>query len=197
MKKGSLSTTTVRIWIPLVFLMINVSVVSATDTPQVGGATKNGGCDEKTKKCLLLYSKKEMTSEDITKYIREGNTCFSRDPKTLAKEAACFLPMELGIDSRNGQTVELKYFCSDVCPDYGGVVTDYKGVKKEECCKVGGNPTHDPAWGGYIGCQPKEVPLPRFFWPDEKGIMRLAERNPCNPSEVTIVGDIPDDWRNR
>lgn len=77
------------------------------------------------------------------------------------------------------------------------MILQYVGVQEKECCKIGGNPKHDAAWGGYIGCQPKEVPLPQFFWPDEKGVMKLAVRNPCNLSEVTIVGDIPSDWNKR
>jgi len=64
-------------------------------------------------------------------------------------------PKVFGIYWRNNLTLVEQYFCSDVCPDYGRVDLVYKGIDNEECLNIGGNPLHDLAWGGYLGCQPK------------------------------------------
>ena len=64
-------------------------------------------------------------------------------------------PKTLGKYSKNGLILIEKYFCSDVCPQYGGIHLVYKDIKsKEECAKISGDDIIDPAWGGYIGCSP-------------------------------------------
>lgn len=65
-------------------------------------------------------------------------------------------PVILGEYSENGLILIEKYFCSDICPDNGGVVVVFQDINsKEECAKVGGKDLIDYAWGGYIGCAPK------------------------------------------
>ena len=60
------------------------------------------------------------------------------------------------VEFQNGRLVIRQYFCSDVCPQYGGWHNEYFGVnKKEECEQVGGRSIIDPAWGGFVGCAPK------------------------------------------
>ena len=54
----------------------------------------------------------------------------------------------------NGLEVSEKYYCSDVCPDYGRLVIVYKNISKDNCPEVGGRVITDAAWGGYIGCFP-------------------------------------------
>jgi hypothetical protein len=64
-------------------------------------------------------------------------------------------PKTFGIYAGNNLTLVEQYFCSDVCPDYGRVDLVFRGVDNEECLNIGGNPLHDLAWGGYLGCEPK------------------------------------------
>jgi hypothetical protein len=64
-------------------------------------------------------------------------------------------PKVIGNYSKNGLTIIERYFCSDVCPDYGRVSIIYANItSKEECKEVGGFDIIDPAWGGYVGCSP-------------------------------------------
>jgi hypothetical protein len=112
--------------------------------------------------------------------------CFSTDdPKLLWDQGAC-LPLEVGVDERNGHMVELRYHCSDLCPDYGGVGIFYAGVSKEDCCSIGGYPRKDPAWGGYRGCTPPEVPLPRFNFRRPDGRLAPASSSPCDPTRIVF-----------
>lgn len=55
----------------------------------------------------------------------------------------------------NGQVLYRTFYCSDVCPNYGGYLLIYKGINsEEECDEIGGESKYDPAWGGYKGCFP-------------------------------------------
>lgn len=57
----------------------------------------------------------------------------------------------------NGRLVIYQYFCSDVCPQYGGWHKEYFGVKSpEDCERIGGFPLIDAAWGGFVGCAPQD-----------------------------------------
>ena len=59
------------------------------------------------------------------------------------------------IGFKNGWLIIYQYFCSDVCPQYGGWHKEYYNVNtKEKCAEIGGNPLIDPAWHGFIGCEP-------------------------------------------
>jgi len=148
-------------------------------------------CDIEARECALRYASAEMRPADIRRYVEEGAAaCFSRNPRELMGQGEC-LPLQLGTDVRNRKTVELSYFCSDVCPDYGRVLILYAGVDEVDCCKIGGHPFYDPAWRPYVGCQPPEVPLPRFNWPASDGRMNQAVGSPCDPSKITFVDDEP------
>ena len=64
-------------------------------------------------------------------------------------------PTVLGRYSENWLVLIEKYFCSDVCPQYGRVVLIYEDITSEEdCAEIGGVAIIDPAWGSYIGCAP-------------------------------------------
>lgn len=51
--------------------------------------------------------------------------------------------------------ISANYFCSDVCPAYGGVLPAM-ALDAGACFAAGGVPSYDPAWGGYRGCTPRE-----------------------------------------
>jgi parallel beta-helix repeat protein len=64
-------------------------------------------------------------------------------------------PIVLGRYSENWLVLIEKYFCSDVCPEYGRVLLIYEDItSEEECAEIGGVAVIDPAWGSYIGCAP-------------------------------------------
>lgn len=54
----------------------------------------------------------------------------------------------------HNMTLVERYFCSDVCPDYGRLDLVFQGVGPEQCENAGGIELRDLAWGGYIGCKP-------------------------------------------
>lgn len=64
-------------------------------------------------------------------------------------------PKILGVYEKNGKVLEEVYFCSDLCPDYGKVYIFMKDILSDDACvAAGGVPYHDPAWEGYVGCEP-------------------------------------------
>ncbi len=101
--------------------------------------------------------KPRLTPEQIDRFNEEGlRACFdARDPSERANQAAC-LPIDLGVDVRNGRTVRLSWSCSDVCPDQLRFVVRYADVSEEECSEIGGHVRRDPAWKTYNGCAPTE-----------------------------------------
>jgi hypothetical protein len=137
--------------------------------------------------CVAKRTKSRLSSKDIEKLGREViEECFStRDTRLLWDQGAC-LPLDVGVDRRNGRNIELRYHCSDVCPDQGGVGIFYAGVAKEDCCSIGGYPRFDPAWGGYRGCTPPEVPLPRINYRRPDGRLEPATRSPCDPTRIVF-----------
>jgi hypothetical protein len=139
-----------RALIPILSFMtaLLVSGISVGYADSIGKnevTARSGNCDAKVTDCLNQFRKQKMTSDDIKEYIQKGRACFSSDQVILQQQSECFLPTELGTDVRNGQHVGLRYFCSDICPGYGGVILQYVGVQEKECCKIGGNPKHDAA----------------------------------------------------
>jgi hypothetical protein len=64
------------------------------------------------------------------------------------------LPLDAGTDLQRRRELVFAYHCSDICPQQGGVSLTYADVSADECCKLEGEPLHDPAWGGYRGCSP-------------------------------------------
>jgi hypothetical protein len=108
-------------------------------------------------RCVEKYASRELTPAQIDRFLTEGiDACFDRrDPRELAKQAAC-LPLDLGVDPRNGAAVVVRYACSDVCPDYGRIVVRYLDISEEECEAIGGEVRRDPAWKSYNGCAPTE-----------------------------------------
>jgi hypothetical protein len=133
---------------------------STTDGASIteGASTTATGASTDSCACIDSYGSSSMSSEQIMTLIDEGlNKCFNRrDKHALEKSASC-LPHTIGRDTRNDQELEVYYFCSDVCPEYGDVGVGYKGVTREPCCAAGGVPSFDPAWGNFIACVPPEM----------------------------------------
>ena len=98
-----------------------------------------------------------LTSSQIAALDDALDTCFSQgDPVALDTESEC-LPYALGADQRNQTQLEVVYFCSDLCPENGGVWIVYQDVQEADCQDLGGEPVQDFAFGIYIGCVPPEL----------------------------------------
>lgn len=140
-------------------LMAALSITACGDGG--GGGGGGGGKPGDSCDCLKSYSANELSAEDIQRLQDEGlPKCFSDDVEELESQAQC-LPFEVGEDPSTGAMVEVFYFCSDVCPDAGGVGIRYAGIQdKGACCAIGGDPLVDPAWGGFVGCAPTVLELP-------------------------------------
>lgn len=162
---------------------------SSGSATRLGWNIFGGKCSgDEVAKCVAKYAKAALTPADLERFIENGiAACFAqKDPEKLADQGAC-LPLSLGMDARNGRVVEIVYHCSDVCPSYGAIAVQYANITKQECCATGGHPRHDPAWGGYLGCSPPEIPLPRFNYPRYPGgPMEPATRSPCDPSKIVF-----------
>lgn len=64
-------------------------------------------------------------------------------------------------------TIEVYYFCSDLCPDYGHVGIRFSGINDTPACgAIGGIPLRDPAWGGFEVCVPSAID-PMVSWVDK------------------------------
>jgi hypothetical protein len=123
-----------------------------------GGA--NSGCE-----CIADYGGSALDEVALKKLRDEGlPACFHQsDPAMLEVEQAC-LPSVVGQHLGDGRDIEIYYYCSDVCPDYGRIGVRYTGIKDDAaCCAIGGIPLHDPGWGGFEGCVPSEIP-PMVSW---------------------------------
>lgn len=127
-----------------------------------GGAGGSGGEDGSSPAacdCIAAYGSPSMDEAALKKLQDEGlPACFpSADKEKLAEAASC-LPQIVGQHAVNGKDIHVYYFCSDVCPDYGGVGVAFAGIKDvDACCAIGGIPLRDPAWGGFQGCVPPEL----------------------------------------
>ena len=68
-----------------------------------------------------------------------------------------FYPQTLGIDSRNGMKIKIRYSCTDICPNYGHVFMYYDEIKTEsECSKIGGKKIGGGFWmpNEFAACAP-------------------------------------------
>lgn len=117
-----------------------------------------------------LEQKQELTLKDLqvlnneVSYLNqrlEGESMiFSNPTDPLSANSDLPAQIALGIDKRNNQKVEVSYFCSDVCPQYGFYGIYYKDLTAANCTASGGQIKNDPAWGGYIGCEVENIPAP-------------------------------------
>lgn len=96
-------------------------------------------------KCLKDTPDRELTCADI----RAERERVAVPGEDIAQNSC---PSTIG--TFNGSPVEEQYFCSDVCPDAGGILIVFQDVDAEECLEMGQDPWYDPAWGGYLGCRP-------------------------------------------
>ena len=141
-------------------------------------------------RCVGRYARPRLTPADIRRFNTQGrNDCFGRGgPQKLAEQGRC-LPLPLGVDERNGKTVEVIYGCTDVCPDLGGIFVRYANIAPADCCALGGYPNPTPSRSGYHGCAPPEVTVygqtayyPRF--PDRP--WELGTRSPCDAAKIVF-----------
>ena len=132
------------------------------------GAGASGNPPTSSCECLASYGGTSLGESELVRLRDEGLTkCFHQnDPAALDGERAC-LPSIVGQYASNGHDIEVYYFCSDVCPEYGRVGIRFAGVKDNaSCCAMGGAPLHDPAWGGFEACVPSEI-SPNVPWVDK------------------------------
>lgn len=132
-----------------------------------GGTGGSAGAALTPCQCLDAYSSESLGEDELKKLRDEGiPTCFHKDdPVTLDMERAC-LSSGVGQHAGDGREIEVYYFCSDLCPDYGRVGVRYVGISDTpSCCAIGGIPLRDPAWGGFEACVPSEI-HPMVSWVD-------------------------------
>jgi hypothetical protein len=108
--------------------------------------------------CVEDLAAEALTPDAIAALPDQIGACLRDDPAELEADAEACLPVTLGVDARNDLDVVVSYYCSDVCPDAGGIHVAYASVAEDECCAAGGVPNYDFAWGGYVGCFPPETP---------------------------------------
>jgi hypothetical protein len=142
----------------LLVLALSALLAPACSGPDVsiGSDHRNDACD-----CLAAYGSNSMDDAALRRLQGEGLDLCLRgdgDPNALVAAAAC-LPFTVGKDARTGTDIEAYYFCSDVCPNYGGVDIRYAGVDdKASCCALDGFVLQD-FFQHFIGCAPFEVRL--------------------------------------
>ncbi|MFH0832313.1 MAG: hypothetical protein V1900_01140 [Candidatus Aenigmatarchaeota archaeon] len=92
-----------------------------------------------------------LTEEDIQDELKKLWLINSYPNNTMID--ANEYPKTIGV--YNGLALIEKYYCSDVCPAYGGVYLVFENVGRNKCIEVGGEEAIDYGWGGYIGCKPR------------------------------------------
>ncbi len=125
-----------------------------------GGGSASSSCE-----CIAAYGGDALDGAALIKLRDQGlSACFhTMDPATLDMERSC-LPFIVGKHAGDGKDIDIYYFCSDVCPNYGHVGIRYAGIEDAPaCCAIGGVPLLDPAWGGFEACVPKEID-PQVPW---------------------------------
>lgn len=73
---------------------------------------------------------------------------------TTPEAIATYPTHTLGIDPRVNKVVEEKYVCDDLCPAYGSLFLNYRGVATAAECIPIGQVMRSPGWQGYAGCRP-------------------------------------------
>lgn len=131
------------------------------------GAGSTGGsisaCD-----CLVSYGGPSMGDDALMTLRDKGlKACFHNDDLAVLEMESTCLSSVVGQHAGNGHDIEVYYFCSDLCPDYGHVGIRYSGIMDTPaCCAIGGIPVRDPAWGGFEACVPSEID-PMVSWADK------------------------------
>lgn len=100
-----------------------------------------------------------------------------RAPRTLEARRHLYksrfgLPLAIATYLPARAPLELRYFCGDVCPDYGYVVFAMAGVAPEDCCAMGSTPVFDGAHNNYVGCEPPELSDPKAHQEACDGVAR-------------------------
>lgn len=112
--------------------------------------------------CLQPLAFETLSSADLNRIREQAPACFSKDAATLRRQASC-LPLVMGMEAQGRGNVEMRYHCSDLCPERGGVVAQLRGPRGvEACCSAGGNPLIDGFTRRFRGCaiRGSSVPSP-------------------------------------
>ncbi|HEX2876098.1 MAG TPA: hypothetical protein VHP33_32830 [Polyangiaceae bacterium] len=109
---------------------------------------------EELRGCLEPFVKPTLDASDIRRLA--SARCFDIYGTDVLHEAGGCLPLRVGTDAKRRKELVFAFYCSDICPDQGGVALTYEKVSADECCRLEGEPFFDPAWGGYRGCSPAE-----------------------------------------
>jgi hypothetical protein len=143
--------------------------------------------DAPLRACLAPLVKPLLGASDMRALA--SSRCFKNGGAEVLRQAGDCLPLRAGVDAMRGKELRFSYFCSDVCPDYGGVSLRYFDVSASECCKLDGEPERDAAWGGYKGCSPAEVALEGgFLFKNPDGEWRRIISSSC-PGRAPIIVD--------
>jgi hypothetical protein len=99
-------------------------------------------------RCLQPLAFETLSASALARVQREGEACFSKDKAVLGRQSSC-LPLVMGEDAQGRGKVSMRYYCTDICPDRGGVVAEFEGPRSlEACCAADGQPVLNFAWGG-------------------------------------------------
>ena len=102
--------------------------------------------------CLQPLAFEKLGEADLKRLRANAADCFSKDKAELRRQASC-LPLTMGVDARGRGKVELRYHCSDLCPDHGGVIAALDGPRDvSACCAAGGEPFLDGASRRFRAC---------------------------------------------
>ena len=116
--------------------------------------------DQQLISCLQPLAFETLSSSALARVQREGEACFSKDKAVLQRQSAC-LPLVMGEDAQGRGRVVMKYYCTDICPDRGGVVAELDGPRSlEACCAAGGQPLFLGGGSRFRACMVPRGPNP-------------------------------------
>jgi hypothetical protein len=109
------------------------------------------------KSCLAPLVKANLGPSDIRALAAQQ--CFVPGGAEVLRQAADCLPLRVGTDAKRHKELKFAFYCSDICPDQGGVTLVLDDVSESECCKLEGEPSIDAFGRTYRGCRPWEPTL--------------------------------------
>jgi ankyrin repeat protein len=108
-------------------------------------------------KCAEKYKAESFDADAVRGLDKMLTECFKKAKRPILSNEKICVPFPLGLDKRNGKSLEVSYYCSDMCPANGVFYVRYKDVARDKCESAGGIPRRSVGWGGYMGCIPKEL----------------------------------------
>ncbi len=152
-------------------------------------AERTGSADPKLaaalRDCVTRHSRPQepVQGEELRNLVRQIKaSCLllaedERAPHTLEAKrrldmSRYAMPLVIATYPPARAPLELRYFCGDVCPDYGYVVFAMADVAPEDCCAMGSTPVFDGAHNNYVGCEPPELSDPKAHQEACDGVAR-------------------------